>query len=121
MNYVDYEYYLNTWRGDLNKEQFDRQITRASDYINTITFNRIAAPFTEAVKKAVCSVIDEMQAQNNIKSNGRVTTYNNDGYSETVSYGSDPRSNARKLRECASLYLAHTGLLYRGANYVGSK
>ena len=56
-----------------------------------------------------------------MKTKGIVKSFNNDGYSETLSYGSDSRSNARKLRESASLYLANTGLLYRGYCHDRSK
>ena len=102
---------------NLNKKILLFWRKEASDYIDTITFNRIKENtnlMCDEVKKAVCSVVDEMQQQKTIKTKGIVKSFNNDGYSETLSYGSDSRSNARKLRESASLYLANTGLLYRG-------
>ena len=96
----------------------------AFDYIDSITFNRLKEEpllITDEVKKATCSVMEEMHRQNEVRNKGVVKSFSNDGYSETLSYGSDLRSNARKLREAASLYLAHTGLLYRGIRYAGSR
>ena len=117
MAYADYTYYQTQWGGELEQKDFAVLAERASDYIDTITFNRIKenpSLMCDEVKKAMCSVVDEMHQQKIIKTKGVVKSFNNDGYSETLSYGSDTRSNARKLRESASLYLVHTGLLYRG-------
>ncbi len=124
MAYVDYVYYQTQWGGELDQKDFTILSERASDYIDTITFNRIKENpnlMCDEVKKAVCSVVDEMQQQKTMKTKGIVKSFNNDGYSETLSYGSDSRSNARKLRESASLYLANTGLLYRGYCHDRSK
>lgn len=120
MAYVDYAYYVGVWQGELDEQSFKRLIERASDYIDAITLNRIKknpSLVTDEVKKATCNVIEEMQRQNDVRTNGVVRSFNNDGYSETRSYGSDTRSNARKLKESAALYLAYTGLLYRGVGY----
>lgn len=119
MQYVDFNYYADKWCGELTNAQFDKLITKACDYIDAITFNRIT-DVTDIVKKSVCNVIDEMQRQNDITINGRVSSFSNDGYTENRSYGSDMRSNARKLRESAAFYLAQTNLLYRGVNDVRS-
>ena len=70
MAYADYTYYQMQWCGELEQKDFVILAERASDYIDTITFNRIKEKpnlMCDEVKKAVCSVVDEMQQQKTIK------------------------------------------------------
>ena len=72
MAYVDYVYYQTQWGGELDQKDFTILSERASDYIDTITFNRIKENpnlMCDEVKKAVCSVVDEMQQQKTMKTN----------------------------------------------------
>ena len=66
MAYADYTYYQTQWGGELEQKDFVFLAERASDYIDTITFNRIKENqnlMCDEVKKAVCSVVDEMHQQ----------------------------------------------------------
>lgn len=63
MSYVDYEYYKYTFEGTiLNESNCEKRLERASDQVDSLTFNRIRAKgfdnLTEfqkdRIKKAVC-------------------------------------------------------------------
>lgn len=62
MPYVDQEYYVNSFKGDILKENINKKLERASEQIDTLTFNRIVGigfnnltPFQQdKIKKAVC-------------------------------------------------------------------
>lgn len=65
MAYTDFEFYKNTYLGNVVPEsEFNRIEARASDYIDMFTFERLAngLPMNERsqtkVKKAVCAVCD---------------------------------------------------------------
>ena len=62
MPYVDNNYYTNTFKGDILTEDVDKKLERASDQIDSLTFNRIIGigfdnltKFQkDKVQKAVC-------------------------------------------------------------------
>lgn len=65
--YANYEFYTTVFFGDtLTADNANKWIDRASDYVDTITFNRLKTAFpTEEtdvirVKKAVCAIADAL-------------------------------------------------------------
>ena len=111
MVYADYGYYQNTYRGSLPEGEFDRLARRASAYLDALTLGHIKGAWGEdaRVKNACCSVAEELSFQ---EAGGEVATANNDGYSE--SYAVSGKSWDARLYDAAVVYLALTGLLYRG-------
>ena len=111
MVYADYSYYQNTYRGSLPEEGYNRLSRRASAYLDALTLGHIQGAWAEEsrVKDACCAVVEELAFQ---EAGGEVTTVNNDGYIE--SYAASGKSHAARLYDAAVVYLAATGLLYRG-------
>lgn len=111
MDLADYAYYRDTYRGTQPEETFARLSRRASAYLDAITSGNIQGPWLEddRIRDACCAVVEELAFQ---EAGGEVTTANNDGYSE--SYATSGKSHGARLYDAAALYLAETGLLYRG-------
>lgn len=120
--YADYEFYANTYKGNLSKEEFEKSIMKASTYVRRITFGLADDNMEmEEVKLAACSVCDLIANDEKVRSEhlGRaVTSENTDGYS--VSYESGGNGETadelldRKIFDTLELYLMPTGLLYMG-------
>ena len=67
MAYADYQFYTDAYFGDvLTAENADRWLSRASDTLDTLTFQRLTSAFptieahAEKVKKAVCAVAEAL-------------------------------------------------------------
>lgn len=136
MIYADYDYYTNVFMGNaIAEEDFPRMAARASRYIDYITRNKAEnnAGLT-AVKYCCCALAERYQmieaseqlALQSVKAGSADTA---EVQSETVgswsrSYrsGGDSAQSAAQaaadgrsdLLETARMYLANTGLLYRG-------
>lgn len=108
--YADYAYYRQVYKGSiLNEKEFDSSIVRASAYLDTITFGRIATTTTtDDVKCAACAVADVfgMTAQRTI-SEETVGSYR-------VTYADDEKNADAQKMDAAKLYLGNSGLLFRG-------
>lgn len=116
--YADFEYYKNSFHGtEITEEGFPHYAERASEYIEYIT--RGKATEIDAVKKATCAIADHYY----IASKANDTTMNGAKASETVGSWSVSYRDTTQLSASiesgayaiATRYLAHTGLLYRGA------
>lgn len=76
MMYTDYEFYYNTYFGDIVPESdFPWLCARACDYLDSITFDRLAngLPTNEhsaqKIKKAVCAMVDALYQLEQAKRN----------------------------------------------------
>lgn len=74
MAYTDYTFYINEYCGDVVPEtDFPKYVSRASDRIDTITFDRLAdglpsdARANQKVQKAVCSVAEALYQIDSVK------------------------------------------------------
>lgn len=86
MAYTDYAFYTNEYYGDVVPEtDFSKYVDRASDRVDTITFDRLAdglpsdSRANKKVQKAVCSVAETLYQIDSIKN----TLLNNLGTVET--------------------------------------
>lgn len=108
MSYVSFDYYKNTYKGEIADESlFNTLSVKASKYIDLITFSRINEA-DDNIKTAVCAVCDEMKLLNNSK---YIASESNDGYS--ISYKKD--ISLKSLYETAKIYLPPE-LLYKGVD-----
>ncbi len=131
MAYADYEYYTDSFLGDLitSETDFDKYALRASDYIDRITMNRAADYVADnaddvTVKKACCAAAEQFM----MIARARASAAAEDGEiasesvgSHSVSYRSGLETAATletDLRKIVSSYLSMTGLLYRGVSHV---
>ena len=122
--YADYTFYTATYLGTaIASADFARLALRASQVIDQVTFNRAGPVVTldedadtiALIQMATCAVAEEIQTQESSGNIDGVTSERVGSYS--VTYGANARamlSNEDKQERAARLYLAQTGLMYRG-------
>lgn len=137
MAYADYEYYTDTYLGTAIKEEdFPRLALRASTYLDYYTAGKAAqnAP-PDAVKMACCAVAEQYQAIDTAQAlaqkslsaalsqeGGELQSQSVGSWSKNYRSGGESAAQAAAsatstkagLASAASMYLAGTGLLYRG-------
>jgi hypothetical protein len=120
MSYVDFTYYTGTFLGTaIAESDFPRLALRASSTIDMLTFQRAAAiaddPTIDLIAMATCAVAEVIQA---VEADGGTDGITSEGIgSSRVTYApnsSASRKTKQKYSEAAGLYLASTGLMYRG-------
>lgn len=122
--YADYTFYSTTYLGTaIASAEFARLALRASQVIDQVTFNRAAAVVTadedadtiELIQMATCAVAEELHTQ---EANGNLDGISSERVgSYAVTFGAGSRamlSNEEKQEKAARLYLANTGLMFRG-------
>ena len=112
MCYADYDYYINYYSGRAIAEtDFPRLSRQASAYLDMLTLDKITGDWEtdERVKNACCAVADVYAKQD---AGGEVASESNHSVSRT--YVASGKSTDKQLYDAAVLYLANTGLLYRG-------
>lgn len=105
---LNYEFYVNTYKGKLTEDQFDKHLINSTATINYYTFNRIEE-YSDTIKLAICELID---LEDKIENDKGIASETVDDYS--VSYKKDKVSNKEKQKEIIFKHLGHTSLLYRG-------
>nr|DAF14829.1 MAG TPA: Head Tail Connector Protein [Caudoviricetes sp.]DAR07020.1 MAG TPA: Head Tail Connector Protein [Caudoviricetes sp.] len=126
-NYTDYDFYKNTYKGDMPETDFNKVIVRASYEVQKNIFNRDIKGYEDEVQMATCSVADILlkveQLENKkdtILSNNNLKSESVGDYSRTFdTLGIDNvnveiSNQKEKIKEELRRYLLHTGLLYRG-------
>ena len=134
-NYTDYDFYKNTYKGDMPKSDFDRMVMRASAEISKSIFNRDIKNYEDEVQLATCSVADILFKieQLEVRKSKLVSSNTADKIVSSESVGdlsrtfanatsindleTDISNHKNKIIEEIRLYLLHTGLLYRGVWY----
>lgn len=114
MIYADFSYYKDTYCGEMAEGDFKRLSRQASAYLDSVTFDRIAAvtdeKIKERVREACCAVADVLLRK---EQRDGIASETNDGIS--VTYTTEGSTDEQRLYRAAVLYLGNTGLLYRGA------
>lgn len=125
---VSYEWYKTTYGGELDEATFNRLSARAFLFADALTEYRLSKRWMalpegirSAVMSAVCAFVDQARVE---ECGGPVVSESNDGISRTFA---SPRSSSGAsarygggdsaqgaLAEAIRVYLAPTGLLYRG-------
>ena len=117
MAYADYDYYINIYKGgSVPADKFDYLAERASDFMDTITSDRLKSgnypEYQDKIKKCCCALIEnlaEYEDANSDKSSEKIGEY-------SVTYAHKSDSDKRKsMKSTVYKYLSGTGLLYRGA------
>ncbi len=127
-NYTDYDFYKNTYKGDMPETDFNKVIVRASYEVQKNIFNRDIKGYEDEIQMATCSVADILlkveQLENKkdtILSNNNLKSESVGDYSRTFdTLGIDNvnveiSNQKEKIKEELRRYLLYTGLLYRGA------
>ena len=110
MMYADFEYYVNSFKGRKTPQgEFDGYIKKASDYIDGITFYKAWSKKDDTrVKDCACALCDFYFEYDNER---KYSSASVDGVS--VTYADNGKNNVG-ADDIIVLYLASTGLLYRG-------
>ena len=58
MNYADFSFYIEEYRGSLERKDFERLVTRASLEIRNYILNKSIENYRNEVQMATCSVAD---------------------------------------------------------------
>ena len=128
-SYVDYEFYINTYKGSkiTSKEEFDKLSLRATQYVKEHLFNRdftnyFDKDYSNEVKYATCSLAEiEQDYQKGLEelSTGNIKSESIGDYSRSFGTKEELINNTNSKRnEELKLYLATTGLLFRGLDRV---
>lgn len=135
-NYVDFDYYTKTFKGDLiPRQEFDKYAFRASSKVRNRLLGKKTEPFKLQIKNATCSIADILYNQflnkkrlNNLLNGSEliISSEKVGDYSRNISNA----SIADLERLCSDEYvktlieieledyLLVTGLLYVGVPYV---
>lgn len=122
---VDYGWYKETYGGTLDEETFQRLSAQGFLFADALTEYRLSKRWAAlpqsvrgAVMAAVCAYADQAQVEEN---GGPVSSETNDGLTRTFSNSQSTASaNSQgataqgRLNAALRVYLAPTGLLYRG-------
>lgn len=125
--YADYNYYSNTYKGDMPIDDFERLVIRASYEVKKNISNKPIEGYEDEVQLATCSIADillEIEKLENKKSSTisdktlkseSVGDYSRTFDSSSVSDIDEGISNQNeKIKEELRKYLLDTGLLFRG-------
>lgn len=126
-NYTDYDFYKNTYKGDMPETDFNKVIVRASYEVQKNIFNRDIKGYEDEVQMATCSVanillkVEQLEnKKDTILSNNNLKSESVGDYSRTFdTLGIDNvnveiSNQKEKIKEELRRYLLYTGLLYRG-------
>ena len=122
---VSYEWYKATYGGILDEEAFHRLSSQGFLFADAMTEYRLSKRWPGlpesvrgAVMSALCAYADQAQVEEN---GGPVVSESNDGISRTYAGGSSSGSGngagataQGRLSAALRVYLAPSGLLYRG-------
>lgn len=126
MSYATYDFYTSAWYGEMSEADFNKFASRASDYLDRVTFGRAASyqDDNNVLAKACCAAADQLS----LIASARASVAAGDVSSESVgshsiSYRSGVETSAsleKQLYDLVLGYLGLTGLMYRGVHVVRS-
>lgn len=113
MSYADYDFYVNTYHGDvLTADNAAKWLDRASDYIDALTFRRTVNTFPVNasdvinVKKAVCAVGDALSLIDVQAKTMQATTNANGDYRGAIASISSGRESVHYVQgDGGSIYV----------------
>lgn len=126
-NYTAYDFYKDTYKGNMPESDFDRLVIRASYEVRKNIFNRPITDYEEEVQLATCSVADILLKIEQLETKKDTTISDKTLKSESVANYSrtfetssvndievEISNQKSKIIEEIRMYLLDTGLLYRG-------
>ena len=118
--YASYDYYVLNYHGKLiPADDFEALATKASAFIDYYTLGRAGKNADlDAVKMAMCACAEQYQsieAAQERAAGGELASESVGSYSRSYRSAAEITANARtQLAQAVQMYLAPTGLLYRG-------
>lgn len=121
VNYTNYNFYINKYKGDIPEDDFDRLVIRASAEVQKNIFNRDIKGYEEQVQLATCSVADVLYKIEQIEKkqieNTQIASKKVGDVSinySSVDLDSIKTNQNKEILKVIKLYLLDTGLMYRG-------
>lgn len=126
MAYVDYNYYVNTYKGSIIQEsKFDTLAERGAEYISAFTYglsdgDDLTETELQLIKKCNCAVAEVLcecgitGVNNGIKSSETVGSWHVSYATPSVSNGTGADYIKDMLLSKVRVYLGRTRLLYMG-------
>lgn len=115
--YADYNYYINDYSGNEIKDEatFKRMLKRVIPILDSMTFNRVKKleVIPDCVKDAICAMCETYAGLEVTGDDRKVTAENNDGFSQSFKEFDQQSINAQVVM-AGRVYIANTGLLYKG-------
>jgi len=116
--YADYAYYTDEYGGTvLTEEKFGSAVIWSTALIDQMTFGRVRSlsEIPSCVSDAACSAAEKYATFRDAKARG-FASESNDGYSVSYAGTGDGAMDSMmsSVRQEIKVYLANTGLLYRG-------
>ena len=125
--YTDYDFYEDTYQGNMPEDSFERLVIEASYIVRNNIFDRDIKGYEEEVQMATCSVADILYKVEELENKKKATISDKTLKSESVGDYSrtfdsssisdieaDISNQNQKIKEELKKYLLTTGLLYRG-------
>ena len=125
--YTNYDFYKDTYNGNMPESDFDKLVTRASYEVRKNIFDRPIIAYEEEVQMATCSVTDILYKIEQLETKKNTTISDKTLKSESVANYSrtfetssvndietEISNQKTKIKEEIRMYLLDTGLLYRG-------
>ncbi len=118
-NYADYAYYTGIYKGSvIGTDSFNSYARKASLIIRQYTFNRIKDDtdvIPDDVKMCCCETAEAIYGRDKAEGNGAIAAEKVGDQSKTyVDAEKQEQLYQSKVGKIISLWLADTGLLYRG-------
>lgn len=126
-NYTDYDFYKDTYKGNMPEDDFNKLVIGASYEVRKNIFNRNIKGYENEVQLATCSVadllykIEQLESKKDTTISGKMLksesvgdcsrTFDTSSINDIETEISNLKS---KIIEEIRMYLLHTGLLYRG-------
>lgn len=132
IQYTDYDFYKDTYKGDMSESDFNKLVIRASFEVQKNIFDRDIKGYEDEVQLATCSIADILYKVEQLEQNKSklASSAKEDKVvaSESVADLSRTYANTTKITDLdleisnqkskiteeLSRYLLNTGLLYRG-------
>lgn len=109
---MDYDFYVEEYLGNkIPGESFPQYEKRAQAYLKMVAPLAVQQLERYEVKMALCAVADVLYTDDQNGSEYGITSATNDGVSVTYATA---KSSLQRSYDALALYLAGTGLLYRG-------
>lgn len=125
--YTNYEFYINTYKGNMPQDDFEKLVIKASYEVQKNIFNRDITDYKDEVQMATCSITDILYKIEQLENRKDTTILDKTLKSESVgNYSRTFESSSvtdidvqisnqkEKIKEELRNYLLTTGLLYRG-------
>lgn len=97
INYADYVFYLNTYKGSLSSDLFNSLIPKASREIDKCVNRELTeVDITDKVRFVACQLVDFLNKYDN-SNNGNISSISIDGVSKTFNSLSKNEINKEKL------------------------